>query len=173
MNLNSHYISNRVLKLNVGFLLGSRAGATRDHVFDVPRLRVADDLTVEFLRGGLELTRTRRGILVRGNLRTATIVECVRCLEPFPLQISLDLEELYVFPPTPKAELTVGEDGILDLAPLLRAEVILHIPIKALCKPDCKGLCPECGQNLNLATCTCRSDRIDPRMEALKILLEK
>ena len=61
---------------------------------------------------------------------------------------------------------------ILDLAPLLREEILIHTDKRILCKPDCKGLCPECGKNRNRETCDCEQDRIDPRFAALKDLLD-
>jgi uncharacterized protein len=64
----------------------------------------------------------------------------------------------------------VADDGILDVAPLVRQEVILATPIGVLCRPDCAGLCPTCGRNLNDGPCDCDHDAIDPRLAALKQL---
>ena len=77
------------------------------------------------------------------------------------------MEELFATTPNPSTEFTVGEDGVLDLTPLVREEIIVSTPIAPLCKPDCAGLCPQCGQNLNLGTCNCELDDIDPRFAAL------
>ncbi len=60
----------------------------------------------------------------------------------------------------------------LDLDELLREDVLLDLPSKYLCSPDCKGLCPKCGKNLNEGPCNCGSREIDPRLEILKSLLE-
>ena len=75
------YVSNRVLKINVGFLLAAGPGANHDSVFDVPTLKVAEDLTVNYVRGPIRLSRTAAGILVQGNLETAINGECYRCLD--------------------------------------------------------------------------------------------
>ncbi len=171
MNEISHgYISNRILKIQVGFLLTEGPGHSREFEFDAPTIRVADDLTLDYLRGVLRLTRTSRGILVQGKLVTSRKGECVRCLSETSVQLDVPIEELVVYPPEPGAEFTVGEDGILNLAPLLREETILDTPMGILCKPDCAGLCPNCGENLNEGPCKCEPDTVDPRLAALKTL---
>ncbi len=164
------YVNNRVLKLQVGFLLSEGVGQSRETEFDVPRLRVADDLTLDYLRGTLRLSRTSRGILVQGTLDTAIEGECSRCLDHASVQLEVPIEELYVYPPRPEADFTVADDGILDLTPLLREEIILDTPMGVLCRPDCAGLCPTCGKNLNEGPCDCDRDEIDPRLAALKAL---
>jgi len=63
------------------------------------------------------------------------------------------------------------EQSEIDITEDIRETVLLAIPIKLLCKHDCKGLCPHCGANLNVESCTCAEEMIDPRWEALKKLL--
>jgi uncharacterized protein len=79
---------------------------------------------------------------------------------------------LYAFTPrsATDSDLIVPEDGHIDLAPLVREYMLLDIPMKPLCRPDCKGLCPVCGQNLNDSTCQHQVDEIDPRLSVLKEL---
>ncbi len=62
-------------------------------------------------------------------------------------------------------------DERLELDELLREDILLDLPSKFLCTPDCKGLCPKCGKNLNEGPCACDSREIDPRLEILKSLL--
>ncbi|HVO42849.1 MAG TPA: DUF177 domain-containing protein [Aggregatilineales bacterium] len=169
----SSYVSNRVLKIQVGFLLSEGVGKSVDMEFDVPSLRLDADLTLSILRGSLHLSRTSYGILVQGELRTTRQTECRRCLDEVEFPVRLSIEELFVSPPKPDAEFTVADDGILDLTPLLRQEVILAMPLGVLCKPDCAGLCPTCGTNLNDGPCDCTQDTIDPRFAALKALKTK
>lgn len=64
------------------------------------------------------------------------------------------------------------EEGQLDLDELLRADILLALPTKYLCKADCKGLCPVCGVNLNNESCQCNKHQIDPRLEVLKQLID-
>ncbi len=170
----THYINNKVLKINVGFLLSEGPGHHRDTEFDVPEtLRVAEDLTLDYLRGVLRMTRTSRGILVQGTLATRFQTECARCLEDATIALDVTLEELYVSPPESGAEFVVMEDGNLDLAPLLREEVITATPLHTLCRPECAGLCLECGANLNDGPCECDQRPIDPRMAALLVLKDQ
>jgi uncharacterized protein len=170
--LNNGYISNRVLKINVGFLLSAGSGHLHDSVLDFPAVRVADDLTVNYVRGPIRLSRTAEGILVQGKLEAGIDDECYRCLDDVTLNVTINIEELFAYPPSAAAEFSLHEDAILDLAPLLRAEVLLAAAQGVLCRPDCKGLCPECGANWNLTSCTCADEQINPRFAALKDLLK-
>jgi uncharacterized protein len=167
------YVSNRVLKFQVGFLLSEGKGHSSDSELDIPRLRVADDMLLDYLRGTLRFSRTSRGILVQGNLHSSVRATCIRCLEDTSAYLEVVLEELFVYPPEPDADFNVAETGILDLAPLLREEIILETPINILCRPDCAGLCPHCGENLNKGLCQCQQEPIDPRLAALKALRDQ
>jgi len=164
---NQQFVNPRVLKVNVGFLLVQGAGHQKSFELDLPRVRLEDDLDLDYLRGELRLSRNSRGILVQGDLETSVVGECVRCLSPTAVPVILELEELFTYPPSAEADYAVDDAGILDLAPLLREEAILALPIGVLCRPDCAGLCPECGQNLNEGTCDCKPN-VDPRMESLR-----
>lgn len=166
----SGYVSNRVLKLNVGFILAHGPGYTHETEFDVPAVRVADDVDLTHLRGPLRLSRAKEGVLVQGTLELGVEDECYRCLEPVQREISLTWEELYTYPPSSGSEFSIGEDAILDLGPLLRDEIIIADTRGVLCRPDCKGLCPRCGANLNDGPHDC-GESIDPRLAKLRELL--
>ncbi|NWF69825.1 MAG: DUF177 domain-containing protein [Chloroflexi bacterium] len=168
----THYVNSRVLKINVGFLLSDGPGHSRDMEFDFPALRVAEDLDLQYLRGPLRVSRTKEGLLLQGKLLGGIEDECSRCLEPLQRTIQIEIEELFAYPDPTSAEFSIGEDGILDLAPLVRAETLIQAGRTAVCRPDCKGLCPDCGTNLNYATCSCRDNDIDPRFAQLKHLLK-
>ena len=60
----------------------------------------------------------------------------------------------------------------LDLDQLLTEDILLDMPSKFLCRPDCKGICPVCGKNRNLEDCSCQQREVDPRLAALQSLLE-
>ena len=170
-NLNS---TTRALRLNVGFLLNASIGYTREFEFDEPRLRFGD-FEVERLRGRLRLTRATQGLVLEGELATRTTLECVTCLDEYLQPLSVPFSDLFLFPPPNPTDplLAVGEDGFLDLEPVLRENLLLEIPIHAVCRPDCKGLCPECGANWNHETCEHQRERIDPRWSALQAYLER
>lgn len=168
---------NRLLRLNVGFLLKEGPGYSREFAFDHAGTLVIEDVTIRQLRGTLRLTRTRQGIVIQGTLHTQTNVECMRCLTPFTLPCDVELSELFVYPAPPGPANVydpyfVDEGGFIDLQPIIREEGILAVPIQALCSPDCKGLCPQCGQNLNEGACSCEKDLFDPRLSSLRALLD-
>ena len=167
------YVSNRVLKLNIGFLLSAGPGHSHETAFDIPAIRVADDVDLAYIRGPLRLSRTKEGILVQGKLHLGVETECYRCLDAMLRDVELDLEELYNYPMPKDSEFSLSDDGILDLAPLIRAEALIEDDRGALCRPDCKGLCPECGANWNTTACRCAEDQTDPRLARLKQLLDQ
>lgn len=166
------YVSNRVLKINVGFLLAAGPGINHESVFDVPTVKVADDLTVNYVRGPIRLSRTAAGILVQGQLEAGITGECYRCLDAVTQNVTIPVEELFAYPASSTSEFSVHEDASLDLAPLIRAEVMIATTNGLLCREDCKGLCPECGTNLNNSSCNCSMDMIDPRFAGLKQFLK-
>jgi uncharacterized protein len=108
-------------------------------------------------------------------MRAKVMTDCVRCLTLFPQQLEIDFTELYAFTPDSVTEsgLFVPENGLLDLAPLVRDEMLLAIPISPVCSPECKGLCPICGENLNQTDHSHNEEAIDPRLDVLKSLLQK
>jgi len=165
------FVNPRVLKINVGFILAESAGYQRTIELDLPRVRLGD-LELDYVRGALRLSRNSRGVLVQGTLESEIIGECARCLETTYVPVSFELEELFTYPPNAEEPYSVEETGILDLAPLLREEAILAVPMVVLCRPDCAGLCPQCGQNLNEGACDCAQEDPDPRLAGLRALLE-
>jgi len=164
----------RVLRLNVGFLLKEGVGYSREFTFDEPFVQVADDLTVHNLAGSVTLTRTPQGLYAQGRLTGTVDNECARCLDHYEQPVSVRLAELYHYPPesAPPDSLTISDDVHLDLTPVVREDFILSIPMHALCRPDCKGLCPQCGANWNEGPCDCRDEAIDPRLAPLARLLK-
>ena len=122
---------------------------------------------------------TVQDIRLKGKLETSLEVACARCLDPvvLPVKRSFDLlyrplgtdaghEELSVT----DAEAEIGYyqgDGLL-LEDTLREQVLLAVPLKTVCREDCKGLCPQCGKNLNEGACSCDDEVEDPRWAALK-----
>lgn len=163
------------LRLNVGSLLHQGAGTIQEIDFDLPSVQVGDDLDLSFLRGDLRLTRTSEGLYLEGNLESQLEMECDRCLTPLNELVMLEPAELLYYPPRPGMDpsINVPETGVLDLRPLVREHFMLGTPLHSLCRPDCKGLCPECGGNLNETTCEHPEAELDPRLAALKSLLHE
>ncbi|CAG0932806.1 hypothetical protein TFLX_02765 [Thermoflexales bacterium] len=158
-----------MLKYNVSLLLKPEVGATLGLDIDEVH-QTLGDLKVDYVRGQLLLTRTNRGVLIKGQLSTELEVECVRCLEPFQLALTVSLEEMFTFSAATDPIYHIDE-GWLDLRLPLREQILLTLPMHSLCRSDCKGLCNNCGHNLNEGPCNCSTEEIDPRLSALKKLL--
>lgn len=114
-------------------------------------------------------------VVVRGEARGRVRQECRRCLEPVETPFDGQLTMVFV------SEATDDEDdgGVyafeplgsqLDLSTAVREEVVLAVNPYVVCNPECRGLCPACGVNLNEDTCDCTKDEVDPRWAALKDL---
>ena len=133
--------------------------------------------------GIIRLLRTHQGILVYASLQIQMMATCSRCLEPCAHLSDLDVEEecfVTVDPftgrnmkPPDESEGVVHIDThqMLDLNEVLRQYILTDQPLKVLCRPDCRGLCTECGTDLNMKKCSCDEVNIDPRWGALTGLL--
>lgn len=101
---------------------------------------------------------------------------CDRCAAPVEREYSFVLERTLVREFSgddfDDDRYILVEDAKLDIDELVNSEVILSLPSKFLCRDDCKGLCVQCGKNLNEGKCSCSQSKIDPRLEALKELLD-
>ncbi len=163
-----------MMKFNLARLLEEPIGSKMSFDIDEAQQKLAEDLYVDFVRGTIEFTRISRGIFGEGWLRSQVQLECARCLETFAQPLELHLEAQFGLPPTkPRGEtiFPIGPNGILDLTAALREQILLDLPMRPLCKPDCLGLCPVCGKNLNEGPCDCAKETIDPRLAGLKDLL--
>lgn len=143
--------TNDILRLNVGFIIHQGVGYVRDLPIEAESLKVAPDLTLTNLNGYARVTRTTQGLLIQVRLEAVTTADCVRCLGPATQKLEVDFTDLYAFSSASATEsgLIVPENGKIDLAPVVREEMLVALPISPLCRPDCKGLCPVCGENLN------------------------
>ncbi len=132
--------------------------------------------------GKAELLRNTLGeVRIQGRLTVNLESACDRCLEPaaIPLDTPFDLFYRPVIKTANHAEVHL-EEGEIDLSfyegdsvalrEALREHVLLSLPMQLVCREDCKGLCPDCGANLNLSPCQCAARRADPRWSALKDL---
>ncbi|GFN23984.1 YceD family protein [Thermanaeromonas sp. C210] len=127
-----------------------------------------------------EITNTGKFLYLQGKAYTTVRLRCCRCLEPYTWPLEVSVEEEYctpnVFASLPeddeaRDEVRVYEGDSIDIAPAVREAFILALPMKWLCREECLGLCPVCGQNLNERDCNCRVEEIDPRMAVLAELL--
>lgn len=124
-----------------------------------------------------EAVHRQRKIFVALHIEATVAQSCSRCLNA--VVSSLNLDELLEFRPasaedplTSEAYIYSPEEAMLDLKPYVMGLIANSLTIKPLCRPDCKGLCAQCGQDLNLGSCACsREPQGDPRLRVLKELL--
>lgn len=128
-----------------------------------------------------EMFRSERGAQLDGHLNGTLSLDCTRCVEPMAKTLDLDFRAIFVDASSPNAaeehevkeealDESFVEDGRIDLAEVVREQILLALPEQIFCREDCLGLCPKCGANLNLIDCSCASDEVDPRWAALKSL---
>ncbi len=161
-------------RINVGFIVHEQVGYSADFPFDFDKITIGDDLVLREFHGLANVGRTPQGLVVTGDFSGKTSLECARCLKTFDDQLHWDFTELYAFNEKSVSEsgLLVPEDGKIDLEPLIRDYALLEIPISPICKTDCKGLCPVCGQDLNVRDCGHRPHEDESPFSPLKNLLK-
>lgn len=129
-----------------------------------------------------DVYRTDDGWHVAGEGDITVTTECSRCLKTAELTIpvafsveipsGVETESYEEDLPAEGIIPEMTEDHQLDVTDRVREEIILALPLKILCDPECPGLCPMCGIDLNEATCDCEEDVVDPRLAELKKLKE-
>jgi uncharacterized protein len=149
----------------------------RPDQFDVDEdFRVVEPVSLAF-----DIFKDKQAFRLVGRVRTTLELKCSRCLEPFTAPVDQEFDLRYQ-PHTVNAgegEREIEEDDLttafyendeIDLGHLMQEQFYLSLPMKPLCRDDCKGLCVVCGTNLNLDSCACKRDWEDPRLAALKKL---
>lgn len=161
-------------RFNIGFVIAEASGYSREIPLDIPKTIIEPDLDLQNVYGDIIFTRTSEGIFVQARIGAYIPSECGRCLEAFLYNCKTEFTELFTFPSHARSdtELIVPPTGIIDLGPLVREYLLLAMPINPVCKPDCKGLCPICGENLNKNDHIHTEEIQDPRLAVLKSLLE-
>ncbi|MBF6590320.1 MAG: DUF177 domain-containing protein [Ktedonobacterales bacterium] len=134
------------------------------------------------ITGEMRLHRTNQGIFVSGTVHAPLWLQCSRCLKEFSTELAFPLREEF-YPtidvetglplPAPESELAfpITPHHELDLREAIRQNLVLALPIRALCHEECAGLCPQCGKDLNTGSCACQPDVEDERFSVLRGLL--
>ncbi len=173
------------MRYNVAQLLKDNTGASR-RLAIAGSLNDLDDLNPGPVpvQGELTLLRTENGVLAFGKAQVTVNAECRRCLSVVESEVRFEFEEEFVpsidietgaqlaITDEDSPELVIDEHHILDIGEVVRQYVVMEAPVAALCRADCKGLCPQCGMNLNLGPCGCTTEPVDPRLMVLKQLLD-
>ena len=132
--------------------------------------------------GEIAAENTGSLLLLRGQLRAVLVLTCVRCLGEAEQPVEIDVEEEFASEDTSsdvdtidrdEPETSAISDYILDVSELVRQQVMVAVPMGSLCSPDCRGLCPSCGQNFNQGPCECRLQDTDSRWGKLSELLDE
>ncbi|HEU5349156.1 MAG TPA: DUF177 domain-containing protein [Ktedonobacterales bacterium] len=171
---------------NVAQLLKSPVGTTHDVDLDNDdKLDLKDD-EVELagpVSGSLRLHRTNQGIFATGMVTVPVHLTCTRCLKEFNDDFTFPLrEEFYPTidvvtgmpvpaPDDPELSFPINRHHEIDTREAIRQNLVLALPMSALCREDCAGLCPHCGKDLNEGPCDCKPEVVDDRFAVLRELL--
>ncbi len=135
---------------------------------DVIGVQAGADLTLD-----LRMESVVEGVLVSGTVSGPVVGECSRCLDPIQDTVEVDVVELFAYPDSATSE-TTDEDEVsrltgdtIDLEPMVRDGVVLGLPVAPLCRPDCAGLCVDCGQRWADLPPEHAHSTVDPRWAAL------
>jgi uncharacterized protein len=130
----------------------------------------------------LHLVVDGQDVLVTGEIDATVPLTCGRCLEEFRVPVRAIVDTRYVPRPTTADDHELAADDLdldfydhdeLNLDALVETETTLALPMKPLCRPDCRGLCPVCGGNRNVTPCACEQRSPDPRLAALRDLASR
>jgi len=127
-----------------------------------------------------EVSRVEGGHALSARLTWGGELECSRCLVPYPFANDEEFSlVLYPRPPVTESEVSLEpedfdayfyDDPVVPVAPIVEERVQMAVPMKPLCRDDCRGLCPSCGSDLNVSECDCAVEEVDPRWRALQLL---
>lgn len=163
--------------------LGRRAGSLREYRRRVPApaglgldvIGVPEGAPLDL---DLRLESVTEGVLVTGTVSAPLTGQCARCLDPVSEDLTVDVVELFAYASSATDETTEEDevyrtDGeLLDVEPVVRDVVVLALPWTPLCRPDCAGLCPDCGQRLDDLPAGHAHETLDPRWAALAALTD-
>lgn len=159
------------MKLNLDILPVGRSEEDVELVFH--RELEADPTDSFTLDGRLTVDNTSANVLLAGEVRVRGQYDCDRCLEMYELSYTAPVNILIQRSGhgDPDQESDIFEihqhGGLVDLDEALREAAMIAWPLRTVCSDSCRGLCPICGQNLNVAECDCKPEADDPRWDAL------
>jgi uncharacterized protein len=169
---------NDPLRLDVSYLVNQSPGTQKVFEFNFPQLELSPDFTLVDIHGSITISVTEDGVVAEGKLGALSQLSCSRCLDDYWQPVEINFAEIFLSRSSGdlaegQGEQSLEDDGSIDLSSILRDYALLDIPIRQVCKKDCKGLCPMCGVNLNQEDCGHKIEHIDHRLEGLKQLLEE
>jgi uncharacterized protein len=171
------------MQYNVAQLMKAQVGASFEADIDEDNVQLDEDIQVIGpIHGHVRMRRTNQGLLVDGWVDVTVELACNRCLEQFEQRLHMTfIEQFYptvdvitgiALPPFDETEVfPIDDHHHVDLTEAIRQHVLLELPMFAICREDCAGLCPQCGHNLNLGPCECQPE-VDARFNVLQRLLQ-
>ncbi len=159
-------------------------GAQEQYDIDAPAPAGSPPEYVYPVEGTVTLINTGGTMLADVDIHTKARMECCRCLRKHDVDIDIHVNENVIMEELdqPQSYYPQGEEQLpipivndkdIDFSELIRQLLSLHLLPRSLCKPDCEGLCPKCGQNLNESTCSCEEADVDPRLAPLADMLDE
>ncbi|AKM84659.1 TPA: hypothetical protein DHW58_01745 [Patescibacteria group bacterium] len=136
------------MKVDVSKLISKEVSATSEHGLD-EEVAIPDRNSAQ-IQGKVLLTRLDQSILAKFDITASLNLNCDKCLESFREQLPLSFDREYSLVPSDDPEVLAVGDGELDTDLAIAQEVSISLPLQVVCKPDCKGLDPTTGENLNL-----------------------
>jgi uncharacterized protein len=164
-------IDTRALGRRPGTLRAMRLAAPVDEPIGLDVVAVPPGAEVDL---DLRLEAVAEGVLVSGTAAAVAVGQCSRCLIDLTEPVIARIRELYAYPDSTTAATTDEDelprlvDDLVDLQPLVRDEVVLALPMAPLCRPDCPGLCVECGERFDDLEPGHSHEILDPRWAALR-----
>ena len=172
-NHKNYIHASKVLRINVGFILAQAVGYTTENSVEVPSpVLIPEDLMLEHLYISLRLVHANGGIVVNGSVETSLETECSRCVDLIPLPITYEFEEVFGTNSSIDTPFRVDDGTTIDLAPLIREETVLNVPM--VTPYDETNRCLFCERTFtDILREHGLADDIDPRFEALKALKDR
>ena len=161
-----------------------KTGGSFSHLYE-PEELVLDEEHVRLTNPpavSARINRSGREVRLRGKISARAEVDCDRCLKTVAIRVEAEFDVTYVpaedYTSSEAAELreedlslSVFDGEAIDVDELVREQLLLALPARALCSEECKGLCPKCGSDRNLTACGCESREIDPRWAGLRAVM--
>jgi uncharacterized protein len=163
------------------------AGKPFEHIYAAEEVDLEDDGARLIAEAAVRGSASRKGeeVRLRGEIRTEVELLCDRCLAPARMPLAVEFDTSFIPREVEAAKdenvelaaedliLSAYEGDAVDLDELVREQILLALPLRHLCKEDCKGLCQKCGTDLNAGHCSCEQGETDPRWSALAGLKDK
>ena len=167
------------MRLNVLYELRQSIGSTSEYDLDEPRLLI-DSLELTSLHGTVGFLRTDRGLLATVSADAIEATACSRCAKVIDVVLNIAFKEEYIPYTDPRTGsrvrvhegedvFRIDDDYVLDLTEAIGQYILTAEPLKPMCRPECAGLCPECGADWNETSCDC-STPVDERLAILAAL---